>query len=232
MRVLDLYCGAGLVADGLIKAGCSVVGVDIEPQPRYPGPFIRADVLHMDSRFARTFDAVWASPPCLRDTAMKHAPGAKGDAHPDLIGPTRKLLQYWDLPYVIENVETAPLIDPVTLCGSMFDLGTWGADGQWFQLRRHRKIETNWPLHQPACRHTSPVVGIYGGHARNRSAKAGGRGTRDVWPGGHTGAMRHAMGLTERGLTCEEISQGIPPAYACYVADRLKAWLSEQRRAA
>ena len=227
MRVLDLYCGAGLVADGLIAAGCEVVGVDIEPQPRYPGPFIRANVLHMDSRFARTFDAVWASPPCLRDTAMKHAPGAKGEAHPDLITPTRELLRYWDLPYVIENVETADLWDAVTLCGSMFGLGARG-----YQLRRHRLFETNWPLHQPACRHAGPVVGVYGGHARVRAKSAGGRGTADAWgEGGHVPVMRQAMGLADRGLTAAEISQGIPPAYARFVIGELIRHLAERRAA-
>lgn len=217
LRVLDLYCGAGLVADGLIAAGCEVVGVDIKPQPRYPGPFIRANALHIDSRFVATFDVVWASPPCLRDTAMKHAPGAKGDAHPDLITPTREMLRCFDLPYVIENVAGAELVRPVLLCGSMFGLGSTVSDTR-YHLQRHRYFETNWTLRQPRhtnCDRAKPVVGVYGGHARVRAKSAGGRGTADKWPNGHVPVMTEAMGLDPaRGYTATEISQGIPPIYA------------------
>ena len=58
--IIDLFCGAGLVADGLIAAGFDVIGVDIEDQPRYPGPFVRADAL-AQGRLFRSAAAVWAS---------------------------------------------------------------------------------------------------------------------------------------------------------------------------
>lgn len=230
-RILDLFCGAGLVADGLVDAGFQVVGVDIHPQPRYPGPFIQADATRLDQRFLRSFHAIWASPPCLRDTAMRHAPGAKGEAHPELIPATRRLLQASGLPYVIENVEGAALVEPVVLCGSMFDLGVTDR-GARYHLQRHRKFETNWPLKAPGpCAHTKPVVGVYGGHARRRAASAGGRGTRDEWEGGHQRAMSEAMGLSRR-LTCNEISQGIPPAYANWVGRQLGLYIERRRYAA
>lgn len=230
LRVLDLFCGAGLVADGLRAADCDVLGVDIEPQPRYPGPFLQHDALALDPRFMRSFDAIWASPPCLRDTIMRHAPGAKGDSHPDLITPTRRMLQASGLPYVIENVETAPLIDSVTLCGTMFDLCVCHAQSR-FELRRHRKLETNWPLVAPAaCCHAGPVVGVYGAHARIRAASAGGRGTSEPWGRPHRQVMAQAMGCRPC-LTASEISQGIPPVYAEYVASQLIAHLDEGRAA-
>src|SRR5208337_610976 len=47
-------------------------------------------------------DFIWASPPCQRFTALKTAPGAKGDAHLDLIAPTRELLRNSRIPYAIE----------------------------------------------------------------------------------------------------------------------------------
>lgn len=217
---MDLFCGAGLVHDGLVEAGFEPVGVDIEPQPRYPGAFIQMDVFAMSGP-PRGFVAVWASPPCLRETEMRKAPGAKGDGHPDLITPTQAMLDSWGLPFVIENVRNTKLLrNPITLCGSMFDLGVDDA-GIWHRLERHRKFETNWELPVPAHLHThEPVVGCYGGHARRRAKSAGGRGTQDVWERGHQGTIQAAMGVS-RYLTCEEMSQGIPPAYACYVATHL-----------
>lgn len=238
-RILDLFAGAGLVHDGLTEAGFEVWGVDLHPQKRYPGRFLRHDALTLDDRFYRGFDAIWASPPCLKDTELhgsarreERAHGREQTEHPDLITPTQKLLDRLGLPYVIENVDGCDrLRRPVTLCGSMFDLGV--ADhGRWYQLERHRKFETNWGLAVPCCRHTDdPIIGVYGGHARCRSAKFGGRKTADKWERGHQRTMAEAMGL-RRYLTCEEISQGVPPAYAYFVGRQLIEHLNARREAA
>jgi DNA (cytosine-5)-methyltransferase 1 len=214
-RVLDLFCGAGGVSRGLMDEGFDVLGVDLAPQPRYPYAFLQADALTLDQRFLQSFAAIWASPPCQHATRMR-APGRK--THPDLIPPTRALLKASGRPYVIENVEGAELIEPVLLCGSMFGLGVEGC-----QLRRHRRFEASFPIPQPACAHAGPVVGVYGGHARRRSAKHGGRGTRDLWIGGHRAATSAAMGIDWMSLA--EISEAIPPAYARFVGAALHAHL-------
>ncbi len=67
---------------------------------------------------------------------------------------------------------------------------------------------------QPQCK---------AGHARNRSAKHGGRGTKDVWDGGHKAAASESMGVD--WMTLNELSEAIPPAYTEYIGTQLMAYL-------
>lgn len=232
--ILDGFCGAGLVYDGLYAAGWQPVGVDIAPMPSYPGPFIQADALAMDDRFYRMFEGLWFSPPCLKDTELygsarreQEAHGVEVTDHPDLITPTQKLVDRLGMPYVIENVRNTKLLrQPVTLCGSMFGLGAEDS-GRRVYLERHRKFETNWGLTAPsACNHLKPCVGVYGGHARIRAASLGGRGSKEPWSRPGVDIMHEAMGL-DRRLSCDEISQGIPPAYSEYVGRQLQNYLGK-----
>lgn len=205
---------------GYVLAGFDVVGVDIAPQSNYPSccRFMQADVLDLPLEWVRRFDAIHASPPCQFATSLRFAPG--GRAHPNLIPQTRDLLEASGLPWIIENVEPARphLRDPIMLCGTMFGLGVEG-----HELRRHRLFESNIDLQPPsACRHgAGPVVGVYGGHARRRSAAHGGRGTQDVWQGGHRQAMSRSMGMD--WATCAEMSEAIPPAYTQWLGQQLMA---------
>lgn len=209
-RALDLFCGAGGASMGLHRAGFDVTGVDIRPQPRYPFRFIQADALTVD---IDGYDFIWASPPCQGYTALRHAPGAKGA--PLLIEAIRDRLVGQAAPWVIENVEEAgwAMRSPVLLCGSMFGLGAQGC-----RLQRHRLFEASFPLTAPRCQHDSrPVIGVYGGHARKRAAGAGGRGTRDVWDGGHWAAASEAMGMN--WATLHGMSEAIPPIYAEFIGE-------------
>lgn len=227
--MLDLFCNAGGAGMGYARAGFEIVGVDLEPQKNYPFAFIQHDALTLDPRFLATFDAIHASPPCQGYTSMRHAPGARGA--PRLIGETRTMLERSGLPWIIENVEEAraEMRNPLTLCGSMFGLGAQGC-----RLQRHRLFESNIAISAPApCHHDArPVIGVYGGHARRRAASAGGRGTRDVWEGGHRAAMSEAMGMT--WATCAEMSEAIPPAYTEHLGRQLIAHIiaSRQEKAA
>lgn len=211
---------------GYAQAGFEVVGVDLEPQKRYPFSFIQANVLDLSVDWLRQFHAIHASPPCQGYSNMRHAPGAKGA--PLLIDPIREMLEASGRPWVIENVEDArwAMRDPILLCGTMFGLGTEG-----HELQRHRLFESNFPIAPPGpCEHSGgPVVGVYGGHARNRSAKHGGRGTRDVWKNGHRGAMSEAMGMT--WASTAEMSEAIPPAYTAHIGEQLmeRLWPSDLR---
>ena len=207
-RALDLFCCAGGASMGLHRAGFDVVGVDIVRHKRYPFEFQQADAM----TFPLTgFDFIWASPPCQGYTAMRHAPGAKGA--PLLIAAVRERLSAWGGPWCIENVEEAAwaMRDPITLCGSMFGLGAQGC-----RTQRHRLFECSFPIDRPKCKHDSrPVIGVYGGHSRRRAASAGGRGTKDVWIGGHAAAAKEALGID--WMTLNEMSEAIPPAYAEYI---------------
>lgn len=226
MRLLDLYCCAGGAAAGYHAAGFEIVGVDSKPQPRYPYAFIQADVLSLDERFLRSFDAIHASPPCQFGTALRHAPGTKKD-HLNLIPATRTMLQKSGRPYVIENVEAVGphLVNPIRLCGSMFHLGAWAAD-QFYQLQRHRLFECSFPVVAPDCDRGSPIVGIYGGHVRCRSAKHGGRRTRDFEGIDKVTLAKEATGIA--WATMNEMSQAVPPAYTQFIGLVLASHLSRR----
>ena len=148
--ILDLVCGAGGAGMGYHQAGFDVLGVDVNPQPNYPFPFIQGDALAIGGPLLATgrIDAVHASPPCQAYSRITKMHGTQAK-HPDLVDATRGILLAAGVPYVIENVEGAPLHAPVTLCGSMFGLGAVVA-GQPRQLRRHRLFEASWPLIWPS----------------------------------------------------------------------------------
>lgn len=222
-RLLDLFCGAGGAAMGYSRAGFDVVGVDIEPQPNYPFEFHQGDVTEVvfnRNQFNMTgcvhlgqhgpclgkFDALHASPPCQRWSAMTACrPGLGGD-YPDLIEPTRNLFRNHPkrLPWVIENVPGAPLDDPVTLCGVMF--------GQ--ELYRHRLFECSFPADVP--RHPAHVM---------PASRAGHWTPGTVMSvSGHIAPVAHArrvMGIdwTNR----EELAEAIPPAYTEFIGTQLLA---------
>jgi DNA (cytosine-5)-methyltransferase 1 len=215
-RALDLFCGAGGAAKGLHSAGFEVVGVDIRPQPRYPFEFHRANALTFPTD---GFDFIWASPPCQAHSAMRTMHNALD--HDDLIPQTRAKLIASGLPWCMENVVGAPLINPLLLCGSMFGLGVVDAE-----LRRHRLFETSALILAPQCQHEArPVVGVYGGHIRNRKRRTigiYGEGARDSRrkldkgvPDFTVEQGREAMGID--WMTTAELSQAIPPAYAEFI---------------
>jgi len=234
-RLLDLFCCAGGAGMGYYRAGFDVVGVDIKPQPRYPFEFIQADCLGLDMDFVRSFDAIHASPPCQAHTSMKTMHNAR--EHLDLVPQTRDMLMASGLPWAIENVVGAPLVAPITLCGTMFGLGVEDAD-----LLRHRLFElSHLMVFTPQCQHGQrDTIGVYGGHARNRRRNRTigvyGEGARDSRrkfdkgvPDFTVEQARAAMGID--WMTLAELCQAIPPAYTEFVGRHLLAHL-QQRQAA
>lgn len=155
-RMLDIFCGAGGASMGYHQAGFEVEGIDIKHGKRYPFPYYRLDFNTLDVDMLRGYDFIHASPPCQTFSITKNLRNAQGKSTSkvDLLEPTRKLLQSSGVPYIIENVPGAPLINPVQVCGSSFGL----------KARRHRLFESNLPLVGSVCDHKSQgrPVGIYG----------------------------------------------------------------------
>lgn len=211
MRVLDLYCKAGGASMGYYRAfanSVEIIGIDIKKQKRYPFEFIQKDALEVlkDVEYLQTFDLIHASPPCQTHSATRHLRNAQGKStnKVDLIPQTRDGLQKSGKPYIIENVVGAPLINPVTLCGSSFGLA----------VRRHRLFESNMELKGSICNHKAQgkPVGIYGS-------------MRDEIPnGGHTAKTieqaRAAMDID--WMIWGELVEAIPPVYTEYLGNQIK----------
>lgn len=210
-RLLDLFCCQGGASRGYVDAGFDVVGVDIDPQPRYPFKFHKADAREFFANHAHEFQAWHASPPCQAHT---NAQKIQGRYHLDLIPPTRRMFEEANnyrarngataVPYVIENVPGSPLIDPVELCGEMFGLETY----------RHRLFETNWgltpPEHPKHEKRTTkmgraPVDGEYMHVVGNFSGVDKGR---------------EVMGMPWANR--DGLREAIPPAYTEFIGQQMK----------
>lgn len=213
-RILDLFCCAGGVAMGYSRAGFEVVGVDIDPQPRFPFEFIQADALTLDMEFIKSFDAIHASPPCqsYSDLAKRN-----GNAHewPRLVEPVREILTKSGKPFVIENVEGAPLINPIILCGTMFE---------GLRVLRHRLFESNFPLttpphgKHPICHTFDKRKGQFGKtNEMTDFVSVTGGGNCTVM------AARDAMGID--WMIKNELNEAIPPAYTEYIGKQLMSYI-------
>lgn len=203
MRLLDLFCCAGGAAMGYHRAGFEVVGVDINPQPNYPFEFIQADALDYLWGHWDEFDAIHASPPCQKFSAMQHIHKNK-DKHPDLITPTAKLLNKINIPYVIENVVGAPLRIDLLLCGTMFGL----------PIANHRIFVSNvpMPLLTMVCKHENLYDPYHGGEM--------GRGERE---------KRSAAIGVDWFMTRPEVREAIPPVYTEFIGKILYKHLQENK---
>jgi DNA (cytosine-5)-methyltransferase 1 len=229
-RLLDLFCGAGGATKGYQNAGFHVTGVDIKAQPNYCGDeFVQMDVLEFLHPWQRhlDFDAAHASPPCQFATAYRRT--GKVKPSPNLIEPTRRLLEGSGLPWVIENIEQARpfLREPVMVCGTMLEPP--------MEVQRHRLFEANWPLTPPTwpCRHKLNGPDRYpGGRSKQRTGFSRGlvRATVEIgsWDIPFPTQQR-AMGMD--WSTLEELSEAIPPAYTKFIGHQLLAQVREKAAA-
>lgn len=226
-RLLDLFCCAGGAAMGYHQAGFDVVGIDKDWQPNYPF-FMRREKLFSNHGhdfvvwLRNNFDAVHASPPCQAHSDLAHRNGNASD-HPCFIEETRRVLRASGLPYVIENVEGAPLESPTMLCGTMFP--------GHLRVLRHRLFETNWSMTAPP-HGKHPLVYTMDKRKNHYGKLDEMKAFVQVTGGGNCtkAAASEAMGIT--WMTKEELNEAIPPAYTRHIGQQLLAHIGQQRAAA
>jgi DNA (cytosine-5)-methyltransferase 1 len=222
--LLDLFCGAGGAAMGYYRAGFEVQGVDKNEQRNYPFESVRADALEYLVQFGGLFDAIHASPPCQRYSKAGYI-SRNRMKHPDLIGPVRDALVSLGKPWIIENVEGAPMQPPaIRLCGLMFGL----------KVFRHRWFESSellfgmqHPMHGErrigkdgmCC-----VVGHGGGVSPRMRAQIARHGkgnppTKKAWE----------LAMDIDWMTRDELAQAIPPAFTQHLGIQMLRILNYRR---
>jgi DNA (cytosine-5)-methyltransferase 1 len=209
VKLLDLYCGAGMASDGYKQAGFTdITGVDINPQPHYPYMFIQADAIEfLKNEDLEQWDVIHASPPCQAHTRAKHLRTAQGGTskYMDLLTPTLEILNNLAMPWVAENVPGAPgMEDAVVECGSAYGLG----------VRRHRLFLSNVRLAGSGCDHKTQgrPWGVY--HVMADSIPKGGRTVRTLQQGWEV------MGV-DREIPWNSLKEGFPPAYTKHIGEQL-----------
>lgn len=206
--LLDLFCGAGGAAKGYIDAGFDVVGIDIAPQPDYPGRFEQWDALEFLKDWGHDFDVIHASPPCQASSALTKGTN-KGREYVNLIPETRHLLAGFFVPTIIENVQGSDLRRDMTLCGEMFGLGVirhryFELDGFTFTPPAHRKHRGRVRGWRHGEYFDGPYLAVHG--------EGGGKGTVAEW--------QVAMGI-DWTSNRKSIAEAIPPAYTEYIGKQI-----------
>jgi DNA (cytosine-5)-methyltransferase 1 len=216
-----------------------------KPLKRYPFPHLEMDMLEAlqalidgkgltfsDGRtlYLADFSGAHASPPCQFHTRLKHLAKAQNNSNyepVEMVDSTRELLKQTGLPYVIENVEDAPMEDPVLICGSMFDPP--------LDVRRHRLFETNWPLPHPTwgCRHKLWAKRYRSADYRGRKSGA----LLSVVP--VYGGSRYKGDIELRRKAMEMpwassygLNEAIPPRYTEFIGQHLLAHVEALREVA
>lgn len=224
-HLLDLFCCAGGAAVGYDRAGFYVRrGVDIDPQPRYPFPFMQGDALEVLRDVVRaarggikSYDVIHASPPCQAHSDLQKQSKIE---YEDFIAPTRELLREWaELTggiYVIENVEGAPLIEPVQLCGAN--------DEHFPELRviRHRLFESNIALAGADCpKPKHPLVFTFDKRKPHYGKLDQDTAYVQVTGGGNCSIRNKRDAMGTPWMSAKECNEAIPPAYAEFIGKQI-----------
>jgi DNA (cytosine-5)-methyltransferase 1 len=216
MRVLDLFCGGGGASVGMMRAGASVTGVDINPQPEHPGfynmlDFRHADVFSLPLSFIRSFDFVWASPPCQAYSYAAARWRNSGKEWPDLVDATRELLLNAGVPLCIENTAGAPIRHDLMLCGEMFGLNV--IRHRYFEIEGFQVIQPDHKKHRGMVKDGFYVTvagngGDYAGHNFCKLNELPGATQLETW--------QFAMGI-DWISNKKTLREAVPPAYSEYI---------------
>lgn len=203
LRLLDLFCGAGLASWGYWSSGrfSEVVGVDINPAMRdqYAFDFIHGDVMKLDYEFLMGFDFIHASPPCQGYSYL--TPKAARKNHPRLILPVKQMLYAVDVPHVVENV-----------LGSLLELRPNAEmNGAYFGLDHDRPRYFYISALDKPIRLMKSISGgtsINGAEFINRDRAINAMGLNQI-------INRQRL----KNITVRGIEEGIPPAFTRAIAD-------------
>lgn len=142
--------------------------------------------------------------------------------HPELIEPTRELLNQIGLPWIMENVVGAPLIKPIMIEGRHFGMSAPDVDGVMLKLVRPRLFESNFPLLAPTTWFPNPTyitASIYG---NGGSWSPRWRDSPDRRGGYIIGKAVGSKLLNVDWMTKNELSQCIPPKFCEFVGTQLQ----------
>ena len=202
MKLLDLYCGEGLMAWGYWRSGrfSEIVGIDINPKmrDRYAFDFICGDAQALTYEFLDQFDFIHASPPCQAYSYITPDP----TQHMRLVAATKLMLYASGKPHVVENVQGAvkELRPNLSLDGHSVGLP--------MERRRYFYVSAWSSTHQVLGQGETIAV-----HSRNhpdRETLIRAFGLRDYV------SERRLSSLTIRGM-----EEGVPPAMAHWIIERL-----------
>lgn len=242
---LDLCCRKGGATVGLQRAGFYVIGVDVDPQPGYPGDaFWQVDAIKLLDllvhsggwindpdlgSFRPAF--VWESWPCQDGSTATARNRAMGivDTHQQFIPRGRELSIALGIPFVIEQPASSRkslIRKDLVLCMDMFrgDMPPpWVQKHRAFELHgfeaRQPEHPGGWGHHDGYVRGWRHGVNRQGAEAPYVAAYGRGGGKAKAWEVAH--AMRIDWMLnpdqTERE-NAFDLYEAIPPDYSEYVA--------------
>jgi DNA (cytosine-5)-methyltransferase 1 len=121
------------------------------------------------------------------------------------------MLRATGLPYVIENVEGAPLENAVTLCGTMFP---------GVRVLRHRLFEASFPIATPPHdRH--PLVYTMDKRKPHYGKLSEWTSPVQVTGGGNCSKAAAADAMHIDWMIKDELNEAIPPAYTRHIGEQL-----------